>query len=88
MEKLQKELNQLVDRLEDSSQFRSELDSLISVFPFSEYEYIISTLLGKHRLEYEEYLDLRSSYMDRNLYLYIFEISAPGYLVIDGHLGI
>lgn len=77
MEKLQNELDQLIDRLEDSSQFRSELDSLISVFPFSEYEYIISTLIGKHRLEYEEYLDLRSSYMDRNLYLYIFEISAP-----------
>ncbi len=77
MEKLQKELDQLIDRLEDSSQFKSELDNLISVFPFSEYEYIISTLLGKHRLEYEEYLDLRSSYIDRNLYLYIFEISAP-----------
>ena len=77
MEKLQRELDQLIDRLEDPSQFKSELDSLISVFPFSEYEYIISTLLGKHKLEYEEYLDLRSSYIDRNLYLYIFEISAP-----------
>ena len=85
MEKLQEELDQLIDRLEDSSQFRSELDSLISVFPFSEYEYIISTLLGKHRLEYEEYLDLRSSYMDRNLYLYIFETLPHGDLVIDGH---
>ena len=77
MEKLQSELNQLIDRLENSSEFRGELDNLISVFPFSEYEYIISTLLGKHRLEYEEYLDLRDSYIDRNLYLYIFEISAP-----------
>lgn len=77
MEKLQKELNQLIDTLGNSSEFRGELDDLISVFPFSEYEYIISTLLGKHRLEYEEYLDLRNSYIDRNLYLYIFEISAP-----------
>ena len=77
MEKLQKELNQLIDTLGNSSEFRDELDDLISVFPFSEYEYIISTLLGKHRLEYEEYLDLRNSYIDRNLYLYIFEISAP-----------
>lgn len=77
MEKLQKELNQLIDTLGNSSEFRGELEDLISVFPFSEYEYIISTLLGKHRLEYEEYLDLRNSYIDRNLYLYIFEISAP-----------
>ena len=77
MEKLQRELNQLIDTLGNSSEFRGELDDLISVFPFSEYEYIISTLLGKHRLEYEEYLDLRNSYIDRNLYLYIFEISAP-----------
>ena len=77
MEKLQKELNQLIDTLGNSSEFRGELDDLISVFPFSEYEYIISTLLGKHRLQYEEYLDLRNSYIDRNLYLYIFEISAP-----------
>jgi len=77
MEKLQRELDRLIELLENSSEFREELNDLISFFPFSEYEYIISTLLGKHQLEYEEYLDLRNSYIDRNLYLYIFEISAP-----------
>lgn len=49
----------------------------MSVYPFSEYEYIISHLLANDKLTVEEYLELRNSYIDRNMYLYIFEISAP-----------
>ena len=77
MEELVKQLNELIERLENASEFRQELDSLTSVFPFNEYEYIISNLLASDRLTFEEYLDLRNSYIDRNLYLSIFEISAP-----------
>lgn len=77
MEKLKKELDILIQRLENAKDFRLTLENLISVYPFSEYEYIISHLLGAGKLTLEEYFHLRDSYINRNLYLYIFEISAP-----------
>lgn len=77
MEKLKKELDKLVEKLQNAEGFRSTLENLISIYPFSEYEYIISHLLADNKLTLQEYYDLRNSYIDRNLYLYIFEISAP-----------
>lgn len=77
MEQLSEELDKLIDKLEHSTDFRNDLESVNSVYPFSRYEYIISTLLAKDILLYEDYLDLRDSYINRNLFLYVFEISAP-----------
>ncbi|MBI5117815.1 hypothetical protein HZA56_15175 [Candidatus Poribacteria bacterium] len=77
MEKLKKELDKLIEKLENADDFRLILERLISVYPFSEYEYVISHLLAARKLTLDEYHDLRISYIDRNLYLYIFEISAP-----------
>jgi hypothetical protein len=77
MEKLRQELDHLIDRLEDAKDFRARLKDLVSMYPFNEYEYIISTLLGRGKLTLDGYTELRDAYIDRNLYLYIFEISAP-----------
>jgi hypothetical protein len=77
MEKLKEELNKLIKRLDKSEDFLATLESLYSVYPFSEYEYIISHLLSARKLTIEEYYELRNAYIDRNLYLSIFEISAP-----------
>jgi len=77
MEKLKKDLDNLIKKLENFKNFRATLKNIVSVYPFSEYEYIISHLLAANKLTLEEYYDLRNSYIDRNLYLYIFEISAP-----------
>ncbi|MCD6594993.1 hypothetical protein J7L68_04875 [bacterium] len=77
MQKLNQQLDKLIGRLENALEFKDELNNLISAYPFNEYEYIISNLLAKNKLTYDEYLDLRNSYINRNLYLYIFEISAP-----------
>ena len=89
MEKLRKQLDELVNRLSNSDEFRSKLDDLKSVYPFSEYEYIISHLLAAKKLTLDEYYELRDDYIDRNLYLYLFEISAPrgfGEVWAHGHL--
>jgi len=77
MEKLKAELNKLIEKLEHAKNFKVSLERLVSVYPFSEYEYIISHLLAAKKLTLEEYYNLRDSYINRNLYLYIFEISAP-----------
>jgi len=77
MEKLKAELDKLIEKLERSQDFRVSLENLVSVYPFSEYEYIISHLLAAKKLTLDEYCNLRDSYIERNLYLYVFEISAP-----------
>jgi len=89
MEPLQQELDGLLARLPDADQIRSWLETLVSVYPFNEYEFIISHLLAKEVLSLDQYLEMRDNYIARNMYLYIFEISAPrtfGEAWAQGHL--
>ncbi len=89
MEHLDNELNRLSSKLPDKKDFRERLDTLVSVYPFNEYEYIISHLLAADALTLDGYIELRDDYISRNLYLYIFEISAPrtfGESWAQGHL--
>jgi len=89
MEKLRRQLDELIAELADEAQLRQKLESLVSVYPFNEFEYVIATLLGSHRLTLNQYHELRDAYISRNMYLYIFEISAPrtfGEAWAQGHL--
>jgi hypothetical protein len=89
MEKLQAELDRLLNQLANADEIRARLDALVSVYPFNEYEYLISTLLAADVLSLDDYYLLRDEYIARNLYLYIFEIGAPrgfGELWAQGHL--
>ncbi len=91
MQILKEQLNALISQLsdEEESRLRFKLDNLMSVYPFNEYEFIISTLLGLEKLSLDDYYLLRDEYIARNMYLHIFEISAPrgfGELWAQGHL--
>ena len=89
MEHLQQQLNELIERLPDATGLRSRLENLVSVYPFNEYEYIISHLLALDVLDLDGYVALRDEYFARNMFLYIFEISAPrtfGESWAQGHL--
>ena len=89
MEKLRAELDDLVATLPNAEAFRESLDTLISVYPFNEYEYIIAALLAANKLTHYEYTELRDAYIARNMFLYIFEIGAPrgfGEAWAQGHL--
>lgn len=77
MEQLRSQLDLLIAKLPDAEAVRNRLKELYSVYPFNEFEYIISTLLGRGALSLDEYYEMRDSYMERNLFLYIFEISGP-----------
>jgi len=46
MEHLQEQLDALLQQLPDADAMRERLDNLVSVYPFNEYEYIISHLLA------------------------------------------
>jgi len=75
MEKLTEQLDELIKRLENSADFLNKLADLRSEYPFNKYEYIISTLLAHDKITYEEYLRIRADYIERNLYLYLFEMA-------------
>jgi hypothetical protein len=53
------------------------LDDLYSVYPFNKFEYVISHLIATGTIDLQEYLNIRNSYLERNKYLYVFEITAP-----------
>lgn len=53
------------------------LDDLYSVYPFNKFEYIISHLIATDTITLQEYLNIRNSYLERNKYLHVFEITAP-----------
>lgn len=79
----------LIAKLDIAEELRSRLAELVSVYPFNEYEYVISTLLGLDELTLDHYYEIRDEYIARNLFLYIFEMSAPrgfGELWAQGHL--
>lgn len=91
MENLKKTLDQLIESIskKDQEKLKNRLEDLISVYPFNEYEFIISSLMGLGKLTLDDYLEIRDEYIARNMYLYIFEISAPrgfGEQWAQGHL--
>ena len=89
MQHLKKQLDNLLSQLPNADRIRASVETLVSVYPFNEYEYIISHLLGRDLLTLEQYLELRDDYIARNMYLYIFEISGPrtfGESWAQGHL--
>ena len=89
MERLRNELDRLMATMPNAKAFRSSLETLVSVYPFNEYEYIIAALFAASKLTHDEYVELRDSYIARNMFLYIFEIGAPrgfGEAWAQGHL--
>lgn len=91
MEHLKEKLIGLVRELEKEKhdQVMQRLDDLVSFYPFNEYEFLISSLMGYGKITIDDYYELRDDYIARNLYMYIFEISAPrgfGEAWAQGHL--
>lgn len=74
---LEEELEFLVSKLKNANNFRDEIENIQNVYPFNKYEYIITKLVNEKILKYDDYLELRYDYINRNLFLYVFEISAP-----------
>ena len=52
---------------------QKSIENLASVYPFNEYEYILSNLLGMDSIELCDYIEIREDYTNRNEYLHIFE---------------
>ena len=82
MENLLNELAGYISKLNKSQPGKYDLtdeflENLYSVFPFNRFEYVISHLIANNILDLDQYHEIRNSYLERNKYLYIFEITAP-----------
>jgi hypothetical protein len=78
LEELAVYIAQLDEREPGKFDLRDEfLNHLYSVFPFNRFEYAISHLIANNTIDLDKYLEIRNSYLERNKYLYIFEITAP-----------
>lgn len=91
MEQLKQKLMKLVQELkkDEHDQVMQRLDDLVSVYPFNEYEFLISSLMGYKKISIDDYYEIRDDYIAKNPYLYVFEISAPrsfGETWAQGHL--
>jgi len=74
MKILKEKLDSLIEKkfIQD---FKFELKKLKSVYPFNELEYTMSYLLSKGGITFEEYKELRESYVKRNTYLPTYEMA-------------
>lgn len=91
MEYLKAQLLKLSEQLSEEhyDSLMQRLDTLVSVYPFNEYEFLISSLMGFGKISLDDYYELRDDYIARNLYMHVFEISAPrgfGEAWAQGHL--
>lgn len=75
MELLEEKLMLLVETLEKQKHddVMQRLDDLVSVYPFNDYEFLISSLMGHGKISTDDYHELRDDYIARNMFLYIFE---------------
>jgi len=73
MEQLKLKLMSLVQELEQEKHddMMQRLDDLLSVYPFNEYEFLVSSMMGYGKISVDEYYELRDDYIARNMWLYM-----------------
>ena len=77
----QQQLREYLDRFvqtlgeQDRAFLDARLESLGSVFPFNEYEYILMFLRDRSVISFEEYEELRRAYVSANRYLNLFGLA-------------
>ena len=77
MEKLLNEIkkNSIMNINNKYNLIYSVLEKIYSIYQFNKFEYIISHLIGTNTITLSQYIDLHNKYLERNKYLYIFEIT-------------
>jgi len=80
-------LNSLAESLKnnDKNLLNARLKSLMSVFPFNEYEYTIMFLLDRKVIEFKEYEKLRNDYVSSNRYVDLYGLAPRIFGEIWGH---
>ena len=80
-------LDSLAESLKNNDRklLNARLRSLMSVFPFNEYEYTLMFLLDKKVIKFREYEKLRSEYISSNRYVDLYGLAPRIFGEIWGH---
>jgi len=80
-------LNSLAKSLKgnDKKLLNARLKSLMSVFPFNEYEYTLMFLLDRKVIKFKEYEKLRNDYVSSNRYVDLYGLAPRIFGEIWGH---
>ena len=62
---------------EDLQNILQIIDEDQAIFPFNEFEHLICNLMEIDELTFQQYMEIRTEYINKNPNLWIFEISAP-----------
>lgn len=70
-------LETIVTRLStmEKDEMMNKLIDLTSVYPFSDYEFVISQLIWMRMMSVSEYENMREQYIQRNYYLHTYEMA-------------
>jgi hypothetical protein len=77
----QQQLREYLDRMvltldkKDRAMLEARLQSLVSVFPFNEYEFVLMFLRDRSVITFAQYEDLRSNYVAANKYLNLYGLA-------------
>ena len=87
IKQLQQYLHNLANSLslEDKEILNARLKSLISVFPFNEYEYVLMFLLDKKVISFQEYEKLRNEYVSANKFFELYTLAPRTFGEIGAH---
>ncbi len=87
IKQLKQYLENLVQSLKPKNHqlLSARLESLKSVFPFNEYEYILMYLRDKEIITFQQYEELREKYVSSNPYLELYSIAPRVFGEIWGH---
>lgn len=71
------EINNLINKLSelDKEDMNNQVWDLVHIYPFNEYEFVISNLLGRWKMNLEEYDKMRENYHSRNIHLDKFQMA-------------
>jgi hypothetical protein len=77
LDKLRQYLDQLCSSLEPEERgvLEARLQGLVSVFPFSEYEFVLMFLRDREVISFADYEKLRDNYVSTNRYLDLFSLA-------------
>lgn len=70
-------LNSCTSSAEDINYIINEIKNDTHIYPFNEYEYLLYNLISSGILTFDKYKQIRSNYINKNPYLWLFELSSP-----------
>lgn len=75
LDELRAKLDEELGKLENYEKIKKDIEKLVSIFPFNEYEFRVAHLITGKALDLDGYIAMRDAYMKGSPYLNLYEMS-------------